>query len=126
MIGRRTLILAGASLAARPAFAASQAFPALPVPPGDGLAFRMIRHGTDIGRHTLSFEPQGDRLAVHVACDAVVTLLSVPIIRYTHRAVEVWQAGTLIDINGDTDKNGSHQWVRAHRDQTGLCQGEGL
>jgi hypothetical protein len=114
MIGRRAMLLSGA------AFTVRQASAALPVPPGNTLAFRLIRHGTEIGRHTLTFERQGDTLAVRVAVDALVTLLSIPIVRYTLRVEEVWQAGELASLTGETNKNGRHQWVNARRGSGGL------
>ncbi|HEY0185753.1 MAG TPA: DUF6134 family protein [Rhodopila sp.] len=114
MIGRRAVLLGGAVIAARPAAAA------LPVPPGDALAFRLIRHGSDIGRHTLNFERQGETLTMRAAVDARVTLLSIPIVRYAHRVVEVWQGGTLVSVTGETDKNGRHEWVSARRGSQGL------
>jgi hypothetical protein len=42
-----------------------------------------------------------------------VTLLSIPIVRYKHRVVAVWQDGMLACVTGETDKNGQHEWVRA-------------
>jgi len=114
MIGRRAVLLAGAGLAAR------QAVAALPVPPAGGLAFRLVRHGNEIGRHTLTFERQGDTLTARVAVDAVVSFLSVPIVRYTHRVVETWQGGTLVGLVGETDKNGQREWVNARRASEGL------
>jgi hypothetical protein len=108
------MLLAGAAIAVRPAGAA------LPVPPGDSLAFRLIRHGSDIGRHTLTFDRQGDTITIHVAVDALVTLLSIPIVRYRHRVVEVWQAGNLFSVTGETDKNGQHEWVNASRGPDGV------
>ncbi len=114
MIGRRAVLSVGAVAVARSAFAA------LPVPTGDRLAFRMIRHGSEIGRHTLTFEQRGDTLTVHVAVDALVTLLSIPVVRYKHRVVEVWQDGALTIVTGETDKNGQHEWVNAYRDNGGL------
>jgi hypothetical protein len=111
---RRAVLLAGAAALVRPTAAA------LPVPQGDSLAFRMIRHGSDIGRHTLTFDRQGDTLTIHVAVDALVTLLSIPIVRYRHRVVEVWQAGSLLSLTGETDKNGQHEWVSASRGPDGV------
>lgn len=125
MIGRRAILGAAAAMAVRPATAAVSASAesapgALPVPAGNELAFRMIRHGSDIGRHVLTFEPQGDTLTVRIAVDAVVTLLSVPIVRYSHHAVEVWKAGMLSSVTGETNKNGEHEWIKASRDSEGL------
>ena len=119
MIGRRAVLLAGTA-AALP-WAAPRSFAALPLPPGDRLAFRVIRHGSEIGRHTLTFEPQGDRLTVHVTVEAAVTMLSIPIVRYSHRATEVWDGGQLVALTGDTDKNGQPGWVRASRTAQGLA-----
>jgi hypothetical protein len=115
MIGRRALLVAAAASAvARPADAA------LPVPQGDALAFRMIRRGGEIGRHTLAFERQGEALTVRIAIDAVVTLLAIPVYRYRHRGVETWQGGTLVGITGETNKNGEPAWVKASRGAEGL------
>jgi hypothetical protein len=114
VIGRRSMLLAGAALAAgRRAFA-------LPVPPGNALAFRLIRHGGDIGRHTLVFEGQGDALTVRVTVEALVTFLSIPIVHYTHRSVETWQGGALVSLTGKTDKNGREGWVNARRTGEGF------
>jgi len=113
-IGRRVVLLAGSAVLARPAFAA------LPVPPTDILAFRLIRHGSEIGRHTLTFEPKGGILTVHIAVDALVTLLSIPIVRYAHHVTEVWQDGMLAGVTGETNKNGQHEWVNARRGSAGL------
>ena len=114
VIGRRAVLLAGAALAARPTAAA------LPVPRSTALAFRLVRHGSEIGRHTLTFDPQGDTLTVRVAVDALVTVLSIPIVRYSHRVVETWQGGTLVGLTGDTHKNGHLEWVNARRTGEGL------
>lgn len=114
MIGKRALLLTAAGVAARRAFAA------LPVPAGDTLAFRLIRHGDAIGSHTLTFARHADTLSVHVAVDATVTLLSLPIVRYRHRVEETWQAGKLVGLAAETDKNGQHEWVKAQRGPAGL------
>jgi hypothetical protein len=114
MIVRRALLLAGAGLIARPAATAS------PIPPDSRLAFRMIRHDNDIGRHVLTFERRDDTLTVRVAVDAKVSFLSIPLVRYTHRLVETWHGGTLVSLVGQTDKNGDREWVNAQRNAEGL------
>ena len=112
------MVATGASLFACRAAAAA---PGLPVPPGDSLGFRIIRHGGEIGRHTLNFARQGDTLTVRIAVKVVVTMLSVPIVRYTQQAEESWQNGVLVGLEGQTDRNGRKQWVRAQRGQDGLA-----
>jgi hypothetical protein len=114
VIGRRAVLAGGAGLAARAAAAA------LPVPAGGSLGFVLIRRGSEIGRHTLAFAQAGDTLTVDVAVDAVVRLLSIPIVRYRHRVVETWQGGTLVGLTGETDKNGQHEWMQARRAAEGL------
>jgi hypothetical protein len=104
-IGRRAVLLGGAGIATAGAAAA------VPEP----LAFRLLRHGTDIGRHQVSFATKGDALTVTVTVDALVTLMSIPIVRYTHRAQEIWQGGRLVSLHATTDKNGSKGWADARR-----------
>jgi hypothetical protein len=117
-LGRRALLLTGASAVACPGIRPAAA--ALAIPPGGSLAFRLVRHGSDIGRHTLSFERHGDELTVHTAVDALVTLLAIPIVRYRHRVVEIWRGDTLTSLSGETDKNGQHEWVNARHDGESL------
>jgi hypothetical protein len=114
MISRRGALLAAAALAARRATAA----PA--IPKDAALTFRMVRHGDEIGTHTVTFERAGDALTVHIAVDATVTFVSIPIVRYRHRAVETWQGTTLVGVTGETDKNGQRGWVKAERTDAGL------
>jgi hypothetical protein len=113
-IGRRAVIGAAMVVAACPVWAT------LPVPASNERAFRMIRHGSEIGRHTLTFDRTEKTVIVRVAVDARVTLQSIPIVRYTHRVVEVWQDGMLASVTGETDKNGQHEWVKAQRTQEGV------
>jgi len=80
----------------------------------------MIRRDNDIGRHVLSFERNGATLTVHVDVDAQVTFLSIPIVRYHHHAIETWNGDTLVALSGETDRNGDHQWMNAHRTAKGL------
>ena len=115
MIGRRGLLVGGAACAMT-----RRAVAALPVPSADSLSFRLMRHGSEIGRHTLTFESRGDTLTVRIAVEARVTLLSVPIVHYSHQVVETWQGGLLSGITSRTDKNGRTEWANAHRTAEGL------
>ncbi len=101
MIGRRALLAAGAGwMAAGPASAA------LPVPPGNALSYRLIRHGDPIGTHVLTFRNDGDLLRVDITVDVVVKFGPIPLVRYTHRAQEAWRDGRLVGVAARTDKNG--------------------
>jgi Domain of unknown function (DUF6134) len=114
MIGRRGLLAAGASLLAH------RAAMALPVPQGDRLSFRVMRHGSEIGQHVLNFDRQGNNLTVRIAVDVVVTFASIPIVRYTHHAVESWEGGLLTGLECQTNHNGQHESMSARRNAQGL------
>jgi len=116
MISRRAMLLGGAAVVTGAAAAAA----ALPVPSGDSLAFRMVRHGSEIGTHSLTFAQDGEMLTVRIVVDALVTFATIPIARYSHRGVETWRGTTLVALTGDTDKNGTRNWVRAQRTDDGL------
>jgi hypothetical protein len=129
LIGRRCVLLAAAAMVAGgaaptspPAPSPTHASPttALPVPPNDTLAFRMMRHGSEIGRHTLTFAQDGGALTVHIVVDALVTFVSIPIARYKHRSVETWHGTTLVGLTAETDKNGDREWMNAQRADDGL------
>lgn len=112
MIDRRTALLGAGALAA----GAARATPPLP----RDLAFQLVRHGSPIGRHSVAFTQNGDVMTVQVTVNALVTLLSIPIVRYKHRATETWQGGRLVALSGTTDKNGEHEWVNARTTAAGL------
>jgi Family of unknown function (DUF6134) len=116
MIGRRAVLLGGAAVVTGAASGAA----ALPVPSGDSLAFRMLRHGSEIGTHALTFSHDGEMLTVRIVVDALVTFASIPVVRYSHRGVETWRDTILVGLTGDTDKNGTRNWVRAQRTDEGL------
>ncbi len=115
LIARRGILAATATACLARRSAAS-----LPMPFSGRLGFRMIRLGSEIGTHSVTFSREGDSLTVDVVVDAVVRLLSIPLIRYTHRAQEVWRNVRLVALNGDTDKNGEREWMRAQRNDAGL------
>ena len=111
MIGRRAILAGGACLvAARPAAAA------LPVPPNNRLAFSIVRKGDAIGTHVLTFEPDGDRLTVHVAADIAVSLGPIVLFRYRHRATERWEDGRVVALDSATNDDGTHVKARMWRE----------
>ena len=102
MIRRRTLLVAAACYAAaRPARAA------LPVPAGNRMAFSIVRKGGAIGTQVLTFEPDGNRLTVHIAVDIAVTLGPIVLYRYRHRATERWEDGRVTGLDSETNDGGT-------------------
>ena len=111
MIGRRAILAGGTCLvAARPAAAA------LPVPPNNRLAFSIVRKGDTIGTHVLTFEPDGDRLTVHVAADIAVSLGPIVLFRYRHRATERWEDGRVVALDSATNDDGTQVKARMWRE----------
>ncbi|MDR3535289.1 MAG: DUF6134 family protein [Acetobacteraceae bacterium] len=96
------------------------------IPPGNALAFRLIRHGSPIGTHTVTFERSDAALQVRIAVDAQVRFGPIPLYRYVHHAVEVWRDGLLQEVSSRTDRNGTALSMRAQRNANGLAaQGTG-
>jgi len=95
--------------------------PDLPIPPGGALSFRLVRHGSEIGRHSVAFDARSDAVTVRVAVSATVRLLSVPIVRYVHTAEEEWRGGSLAAMRAETDKNGRRQWASGSRGSAGFA-----
>ena len=107
MIGRREILAGGMS---RAAFA----------PPAT-LAFDVLRDGTRIGRHALSFQGSGGMLSVAIAVDIVVTLGPVTLYRYTARGVETWRGDVFQSLDNSTDRNGKTVRLRAARTADGVA-----
>jgi hypothetical protein len=132
VIDRREMLVGGAMLAALPSAARavlpstagavlpSTAGAALPVPPGDRLGFDVIRNGSRLGMHVLTFERSGDNLAVRVAVELVFKAAFVTLYRYRHRAVETWSGDQVVGLETSTDDDGKKFTVTGRRDSRGL------
>jgi hypothetical protein len=95
--------------------------PELPaVPPGDALAFRLMRYGSQIGTHAMAFQQLSDGLDVHIAVQVLVKFGPIPFVRYTHNNLESWRGGSLAALAAQTDRNGTELHMRAWRSQPGL------
>ncbi len=112
--GRRAFLGAaagGAALLMTPWRALAQT-----VPPNGRLAFNILRHGTVIGRETVTFQPAGDRLTVFVDVSIRVTLAMIPVYRLHHHETETWENGQILSFAATTIKNGSHFYAQGWRD----------
>jgi hypothetical protein len=113
----RRWLLAGAAVLG----GARSARAGLPVPPDSRLAFRLMRHGSPIGTHVMTFSRDGDTLTVHIAVDVLVKFGPIPLVRYTHRNQEVWQRDRLVGFESRTDRNGTPMHVQARWQGSGLA-----
>jgi hypothetical protein len=79
------------------------------------LSFDILRNDTVIGRHTLRFTEDGDRLIVDIAIRIKVTFASVTLFRYEHDSREVWEAGQLVGLDTRTNDDGEAFHASARR-----------
>lgn len=100
MIARRSLLLATAVLPV------SVASAALPVPASRRLGFRVMREGSAIGQHVLTFDGDDARLTVRVAVDLAVGLGPITLYRYRHRATETWEGDRISAFQAETNDDG--------------------
>lgn len=108
------LILAAAGAATATASAAQD------TPYGTSLSFIAYRNGEAIGRHTLSFQRNGQELKVVTSIDLAVKVLGFTAYRYTHRAQETWNGDAFQTLSSQTDDNGKKVAVQAQRAPAGL------
>ena len=116
MIGRRAAI-AGAGCAVAGAARAA----ALPVPPGHRLGFDVMRRGSKIGEHAVTFEVAGAAVGVWVTAEIALHLGPIRIFHYQHHSVELWREGTVGSIQSRTDDDGSTEVMTALHSQAGLA-----
>ncbi len=111
-VGRRALLAGAAALAAaRPAYAGVSAA-GLNLPPGDAIAFRILRDGSEVGSHRIAFERRGETTIARVAIDIAVSVAWVTVYRLTHRAEEIWEGDRFIGMESHSDDNGTAAWMR--------------
>ena len=124
-IGRRPAIACAAALAVPDALAVTaparaDAGGSMPdLPPGDAIAFRILRDGSEVGLHRIAFERRGRTRIARVAIDIAVTYAWITVFRFAHRAEETWQGGRFRGIGSHTDDNGTEAWMRTADDAAG-------
>jgi hypothetical protein len=85
--------------------------PALAVP-GD-LTFRVVREGSEVGRHTVRFREEGGLLEARSEVRIEVKLMGFTVYRYLHETVEAWRDGRLVGLSSRLDKNGTSAFCEA-------------
>jgi hypothetical protein len=125
LIDRRTFIAAtGAIGLAGPARAA-----ALPVPPGNAIAFKVLRNGSPIGEHRLGFTQSGDDLTVDIDINLLVTIAGIPFYRYTLTGNTKYSGGVFQSADTVVNNNGDHIEMHCHKiaagyEVTGINHGD--
>jgi hypothetical protein len=115
MLSRRNFIYAsGLAICAAPALAA------LAVPSSKKLAFRILRKGSGIGTHALTFAQSGDALTVTVDVAMAVYFGPIRLFHYNHHAVEQWAGDMFTSLDSKTDYDGEPAFCTVRRDSDKL------
>jgi hypothetical protein len=121
MLARRELliggVMGGGALALLPSPLRAAA---LPVPLGNRLGFDVLRKGSQLGTHVVSFAQAGNRLTVHVEVSLIYKLLGITIYHYTHHCTESWEGSEVVTLDCRTNDNGTAYEVSAKREAGGL------
>jgi uncharacterized protein DUF6134 len=105
-----------AVLAAAPARAASNDLALATFPPAGRLDYKVVREGDDIGTQSVEFVRSGDRLTVRTHVNILVTILGIPVFRFTHEAEEQWQNGQLTAFKSKSNDDGEPRDVALRLD----------
>src|ERR1700761_806620 len=85
------------------AFLPTLAHAELPVPSSNTLSFRVMRKGSRIGTHALTFSRSGDDLAIDIAVTMAVYLGPIRMFHYNHHNIERWKGDTFVSMVAKTD-----------------------
>jgi len=85
------------------------------IPASDELAFKVLRNGTPIGEHRLTFERDGDDLTVQIRVDLAVKFAGFTVFTYGLQAEERWEAGRFSGLHSMVNHNGTQLEVEAHQ-----------
>lgn len=94
--------------------------PSLSAAPDKEIRFKIFLNDREVGSHRFTLKYQGEKLLVSSTMSLDFTLFMVKKIKYRHQANEVWQAGCLVSLNSQTQKQGKNIRVNAITDASGL------
>ncbi len=113
LLSAARLVLAGLVLAAALPIAA---FAGIEGVPQDGaLTFTVLRDGSEIGEHKITFNQTGNDLQVDINTDIKVTLplIGIAVYRFEHEGHEIWRNGQLAALSSKTYDDGTDHVVDA-------------
>ena len=104
------------ALLATPFLAMAAAGGAPGVPAGGRLSFSVIRKGTVIGTHTLTFSGTAEALDIRIAVNLAIGFGPITLYRYRHSGVERYRGGRFSALETATDNDGEALHALARRD----------
>jgi hypothetical protein len=84
------------------------------------LSFRVVREGSEVGRHTVRFREEAGLLEARSEVRIEVKLMGFTVYRYLHETVESWRGDRLMGLNSRIDKNGTAGFCEARLVGAGL------
>lgn len=102
------------------AFVGAQVSPARATSLPPDTTFRVLRKGTDIGRHTLAFRAEAVGFRVEVDVDLAVKVAFVTAFRYRQQGRDRWQDDLLVESRYATDDDGKKSSLVAGVDRDGF------
>ena len=107
-------VLASLALLLAPVHQArAQALPLCPVTDGMSKGYDIVRGGSVIGRHTLTFAQRGADLTVTIAVEASLSALGIRVYHYEHQGRELWREGRMVSMTTRTVDDGVVKAVSA-------------
>jgi hypothetical protein len=116
LLHRRQLLIGAAALSL-----AGRARAALPIPADNAIRFKVIRSGSEIGHHDLTFVRNGDALTVKVDVAIAVYVAFVRIFHYSHHNIETWQGDLFTGFDAQTDDDGTRYKTSGRRNDGGIA-----
>ncbi|MDD2705061.1 MAG: DUF6134 family protein [Acidocella sp.] len=107
---RHFLLGAGAAMTAGGGVARANM---LDVPRTGSICFKVLRNGSPIGQHQITFTCNGGDLTAEINADLVVTLAGIPVFHYQGHAVERWTNGVFTRLDSQVNHNGTPLEVHA-------------
>jgi hypothetical protein len=114
MIARRALLAAPLALAAARARAGTGE------PVSGRLGFSVVRKGSEIGTHALTFRRAGAVLEVQIDVRMAIGIGPITLFRYRHTGVETYREDRFAELATTTDNDGEALHVTARREAAGV------
>jgi len=89
------------------------AMPEAHAAPSNKLDYTVLRDGSEVGSHSISFERSGDTTTLNIATKIAVKVVFVTVYRFEHVAQETWKGDRLVSLQSKTNDDGTAHHVEA-------------
>ena len=78
--------------------------------------YTVVREGSEIGRHVIEIERQGDATTVKISTNVVVKVAFIPVYRFEQSSNESWKANRLLTLQSQTNDDGKMHTLSVSRE----------